>query len=87
MSPGQALTLIRTYAVQGRIFIRGHAWDRLDERNADQWDVRHALTHLAATCQEDSEPGKWMVDSQDRDGDRLILICALEDRVVVVTVF
>jgi hypothetical protein len=56
------------------------------ERGARFEDVRHAL--ISATCCKPSNDSKWKVTGgQDLDGDELVSIVAIEDEVVVVTVF
>ena len=55
------------------------------ERGAQFEDVREALV-TASKCTAD-EDEKWKVTGVDRDGDELTLVVALEDGVVVVTLF
>jgi hypothetical protein len=55
------------------------------ERGAVFDDLRHALI-TASACR--AEPGeRWRVDSTDITGDELSVVVAIEDGVVVVTLF
>jgi hypothetical protein len=55
-------------------------------RGASELDVRHALS-LAARCTEDEEPDLWRVEGPDLDNDAMTLVVAIEDGVIVVTMF
>ena len=57
----------------------------MEERNATKADVMHALT-TAASCVAQAN-GRWKVPSQDRDGDDLVAVVAIDDGVLVVTLF
>lgn len=82
----QALADVHGYASAGRIRIVSHARQRMRERGARFEDVRQAL--ISATCCGPANDGKWKVTGgQDLDGDELISIVAIEDEVVVVTMF
>lgn len=54
------------------------------QRGASYEDVRHALEN-AIGCRPDEE--RWRVESNDLDGDELTVVVAIEDDVVVVTLF
>lgn len=84
MTPTEALTAVRGYAAAGRFVLSGHARQRMSERNVTFRDVRHALTN-ARSCSAEGE--RWRVKGPDWDGDDLVLVCVLEDGVIVVTVF
>jgi len=55
------------------------------ERGAVLDDVQRALT--SATRCSAADKGRWKLTGRDRDGDELTVVIALEDGVVVVTVF
>jgi hypothetical protein len=86
VTPTEALADIRGYATANRIRLTGHASLRMQQRGADFRDVRSALmTATACTAQEN---GAWRVEGGvDRDGDDLTVVAALEQGVVVITVF
>ena len=86
MDRAEALVHIRGYASAGRIILTGHARDRMRQRGADFADVRHALRG-ARTCSNANTEETWKVTGPDRDGDDLTCVVAIEDGVVVVTVF
>jgi hypothetical protein len=81
-----ALVDIRGYAAANRILIVRHAWQRMAERGAQYEDVRHALAG-ARKCRATDHQGRWKVFGEDRDGDELVCVVAIEGGVVVVTVF
>lgn len=62
-----------------------HARERMRQRGADFTDVRHALIR-AQTCTP-ADRDRWKATGPDRDGDDLTCVVALEDGVIVVTVF
>lgn len=85
MTPAEAIQDIRGYALAGRIDVTPHAGRRMRERGVIFDDLRHALA-TATACR--SEPDdRWRVDSTDVAGDALTVVVALEDGVVVVTLF
>lgn len=55
------------------------------ERGVVFGDLRHALT-TARACRAEPEE-RWRVDSADQEGDALTVVVALEDGVVVVTLY
>ena len=59
--------------------------DRCDERGVTAREVVDALTG-AKSCSAQPDD-RWKVAGQDRDGDPLVLIVAIEDGLIVVTVF
>ena len=63
-----------------------HAIRRMRSRGASELDVRHALAS-AARCTEDEEPDLWRVEGPDLDNDEMSLIVAIDDGVIVVTMF
>lgn len=81
----QALADIIGFARSGRWVLSVHAKRRASERGISMADVRCALT-TATTCR-DQRDGTWKVPSKDTCGDELTAIVALEDGVLVVTLF
>lgn len=84
MTAAEALNAVRQHALAGRFVISHHAYLRMRQRNVLVRDIRSALT-AASTCLADGE--KWRVTGPDYDGDPLTCIVAVEDGVLVVTVF
>jgi len=62
-----------------------HARERMAARGAIAKDVLAALSGAGA-C-EAADGGRWKVTGPDLDGDDLTAVVAIEDDVVVVTVF
>ncbi|MBI2895514.1 MAG: DUF4258 domain-containing protein [Deltaproteobacteria bacterium] len=81
----EALGEVRRQAGLGRVQFSGHARDRMRERGATKNDVVSALAN-GTSCKA-AEGGKWKVTGPDIDGDDLTAVVAIEDDVVVVTVF
>lgn len=87
MTEAEALLLIRTYARRGWVRFKRHARDRMEERNVGEEDVERALIY-AAKCGPDKEnPDHWAVVGPDRESAALLVIVALEENVIVVTVW
>lgn len=84
VKPEEALEAVRGYAAAGRFVLASHARQRMGERNVTFRDVRQALTN-AHMCS--AEGARWRVEGLDWDGDELVLICVIEDGLIVVTVF
>jgi hypothetical protein len=55
------------------------------QRQVRQQDVLHALAHAENASPTDS--GSFRVEGPDIDGDELVVVVAIEDGIVVVTVF
>jgi hypothetical protein len=85
-SSAKALADVRGYASAGRIVVTFHAERRMGERGATHPDVRHALVK-ATGCTRAQRQGCWEVHGPDLDGDDLKLIVAIEDGVIVVTLY
>ena len=87
MTPAEAQALddVHGYAAANRVRFSRHAWQRMDERGATEVDVLHALK-TAASCVAQAN-GRWKVPSKDREGDDLVAVVAIEDGVLVVTLF
>ncbi len=76
---------IRGMAGAGRVDIRSHALERMDERGLDWADVVRALM-TAMSC-EALPLDRWKVEGVDLDGDSVTVVVVIELGVVVVTVF
>ena len=86
VTPAEVLVDIRGYAAANRIRLTGHASLRMQQRGADFRDVRSALMTATACTLQDN--GSWRLDGGlDRDGEELTVIAAIEQGVVVITVF
>ena len=85
MSPLEALADVRGYAAANRIRFTDHAHGRMMERGAVPADVRCAL--MGATACRAQPSARWRVEGLDRDGDAMTVVVALEDGVLVVTMF
>ena len=85
VTPAEALADVRGYAGANRIRYTSHARLRMSQRGVAFADVRHAL--LTATVCKAQPEGTWKVESLDRSGDELTAVVALDDGVLVVTVF
>lgn len=86
MDASTALGLVRAYAVAGRIVVTKHADERMKQRNVKRADLRCALIN-AHGCVSGSGADTWKVTGPDTDGDALDCVVALENGVIVVTVF
>ncbi len=87
MRESEALALIKTAAVQRRFILGDHAMKRVRERGGGPADIRNALM-TATRCRWQPDNGRWKIlDGVDLEGDELICIVAIDDGVVVVTVF
>jgi hypothetical protein len=91
MNEAQALQAIKS---AGQLFITQHARDRMAQRRIGYKDVQHALRVASrATRSDDDGDEKWVVASEDIDGDELHVVVIIEEilvagvRNVVVTVY
>ena len=80
-----ALENVRGYAAAGRVRVSSHARARMKQRNVRREDLRSALVYAAA-CSAQVE-GTWKVAGPDADGDDLTVVVAIEEGLLVVTVF
>jgi hypothetical protein len=86
MTPAEALRDIRGYASAGRVRFSRHAYERMSERGATQRDVIHACVH-ATKCTRTPKQDRWKVTGADLDGDALSVVVAIEDGLIVITLF
>jgi len=84
VTPNDALAAIRRHIAAGHWTVRNHAQKRMAQRNVTMKDIRSALMG-ARDCQ--GKGTKWKVTGPDVDGDDLTCVVALENGVVVVTVY
>jgi hypothetical protein len=80
----EALRFIRSCAQAGDIVITRHGRERMRERQAQLGDILCVLLS-PTSCLADHD--KWKVKGFDLDDDPLTCIVALEDKVIVVTIF
>jgi hypothetical protein len=81
----EALRDIRGYAAAGRVRFSYHAYDRMDQRGATERDVIAACAR-AKKCKRAAQ-GRWKVTGPDIDSDDLTVVVAIEDGLLVVTLF
>lgn len=86
MTPAEALADIRGLARAGRVAYVRHAIERMDERGVTRNDVEHALMN-ALRCTWQPSKQTWKTFGVDLSGDDLVVAVAIEDGLVVVTVF
>lgn len=85
MTPDEALLAARTAGIQRRFRVHPHAQKRANQRGAAYEDIRNALiTATSATFQTN---GRWKLVGRDLDNEELICVVAIEDDVLVVTLF
>jgi hypothetical protein len=78
--------IILSCLARGEFRLSLHALDRADERIVTEGDIVQ-VGKTARRCVFQPDRGTWRVDGKDLDGERLTVICTLEDGVLVVTVF
>jgi hypothetical protein len=81
----EVLKTIRGYAAANRITLTGHARKRMAERNVRYADIRTALVN-ARSCRP-ADGTNWRATGPDVDGDDLDVVVALEDGLIVVTIY
>ncbi len=86
MTPDEALADIRGLARAGRVSYVRHAIERMDERRVTRKDVEHVLAN-ATRCAWQPRKETWKVSGVDLSGDELVVAVAIEDGLLVVTVF
>lgn len=86
MTPAEAQGAIRGLARAGRVRYVRHAVERMDERGATRNDVEHTLMN-ASRCVWQPSKETWKVFGMDLSGDELVVAVAIEDGLLVVTVF
>jgi len=86
VTPAEALAEIRGLARAGRVSYVRHAIERMDERGVTRNDVEHALMN-AVRCAWQPRKETWKAFSVDLSGDELVVAVAIEDGLLVVTVF
>jgi hypothetical protein len=86
MNPAEALRHIRGYAAAGRVRFVHHAYQRMDERGATVRDVIKACAN-ATQCTRAAQADRWKATGPDLDGDELTVVVAIEDGLLVITLF
>lgn len=86
MTPVEALRDIRGYAAAGRVRFSHHAYQRMNQRGATERDVIAACSG-ARQCKRTVHAGRWKATGPDVDGDDLTVVVAIEDGLLVVTLF
>jgi hypothetical protein len=81
-----ALRTIRGYGSANRVRFSAHSYQRMDERGLQKKEVIRALAS-ARTAIPTEKPGRWRVTGPDFDDDELTVIVAIENGLLVVTVF
>jgi pentatricopeptide repeat protein len=86
VTPGEALDVIRGLARAGRVSYVRHAIERMDERGVTRNDVDNALMKASSAVW---QPRKetWKTFGADLAGDDLVVAVAIDDGLLVVTVF
>ena len=85
MTVDEALADIRGFAGANRVELSGHAKTRCYERGVTFREVVEALAGARSCSAEPKD--RWKVDGNDADGEPLVLIVAIEDGLIVVTVY
>ena len=86
MTEAEALRTIRGLAGANRVTYTRHARERMRARSVTDGDVLDALGSATQALLQDN--GAWRVaGGVDRDGDALVVVVALEDNLLVITVF
>lgn len=85
LTPAEALADIRGYAGANRVELTGHVRRRMADRGANRADVLHAL-RTARTCAVQANE-TWLVRSADLAGDSMTLVVAIEDGLIVITLW
>ena len=85
MNAAEALKLIQAAGRTGGFWIERHARLRMAQRGAQVADIQRGLT-VARSCKL-QDNGRWKVPTEDLNGDDLTLIVALDNGVVIVTLF
>lgn len=70
--------------VRGHYQFTLHARKRMAERNVTDSDTRNTAKAGFISLMDD---GKIKVKGYDLDGEELVVICAIEDQIIIVTVF
>ena len=70
----------------GAFLLSVHAIERMKQRCVTAADIQ-ACGRTARSCVYQAQSVTWRIDGECLDGEKLTLICGLDDAVVVVTVF
>jgi hypothetical protein len=86
MTAEEAKTAISGFAAANRIRFSSHARARMTQRSITYQDIRSTLVTSTA-CVAGSDADRWVVTGVDLDGEETEVVCAVEEGVVVITVF
>jgi hypothetical protein len=84
LTPTEALAEINRAGTQGNFRTSRHAVQRMRERRVKWEDIKHGLM-MANSCQPQPED-RWLVPTKDFDEEAFVIIVAIDDGVLVVTV-
>ena len=87
MTGPEALRDIQGFVAAGRYRVSAHALERMRKRGVQGRDLLHAIANARTCVAGKDEEERWRVCGPDTDGDDLDVICALDDGVVIITVF
>jgi hypothetical protein len=70
----------------GRFFLSVHAACRMMQRSVTKADIQNC-GRTANKCIYQPDAGTYRIEGKDLDGDRLTVICGIDDAVAIVTIF
>jgi hypothetical protein len=70
----------------GKFVLSVHAARRVSQRSITKADIR-ACGRTARSCIYQIQYGTWRIEGEDLDGETLTVICAVDNDVVIVTIF
>lgn len=85
MTKKEVLRDIRELTAAGRAHVTSHGRLRMSQRGVTYADLRYGLMN-ASDC-EAGESGRWRVWTTDMSGDSLTVILAIQDGILIITVF
>lgn len=87
MTADEARAAIAGFATANHIRFVNHAREQMTARRISYHDVRNVLVNSTSCDSSADGPGRWVVRGVDLDGEPTRVVCAIEDGVVVITVF
>lgn len=87
MTADEAKAAIAGFAAANRIRFVNHAREQMTARRISYHDVRNVLVSSTSCSPSTDGPGRWLIRGVDLDGEATRVVCAIENGVVVVTVF
>lgn len=64
-----------------------HARDQMSARKLSFHDVRNVLIHASSCVASTEGVARWVLHGVDLDGEDTRVVCVIEGRVIVITVF